>query len=139
MVILAAVDGDDRPDRVVTVGADLADTFGEPLIVLHVMPEAEFDRRREQREYFLDQAADDAGKTARWTVSGTLDDDSNVEVEGRVGEPVDEIIEVADRNDARYIVVGGRKRTPVGKAVFGSVTQSVMLQADRPVVTVIDR
>ena len=139
MVILAAVDGDDRPDRVVTVGDDLASTFGEPLIVLHVMPEGEFNRRREQREYFLDQAADDAAKTARWAVSGTLDDDSNVEVEGRVGEPVEEIIEVAERNDARYIVLGGRKRTPVGKAVFGSVTQSVMLQADRPVVTVIDR
>lgn len=138
MVIIAAVDADDRPDRVVTVGAEMADAFETELVVVHVVTEAEFDRRRAEREYFVDQAANDAARTAGWVVSGTLDGDEDVRREGRVGEPAEEIRQVAEENDARFVVVGGRKRTPVGKAVFGSVTQSVLLNTDCPVVTVMD-
>lgn len=138
MAIVAAVDGDDRPDRVVDVGLDLAEAHDEELVVLHVMPEGEYDRRREEREYFVDQAAEDAEKTARWVVHGTTEDDSSVICRGRVGGPVDEILNEAEDRNARFVVIGGRKRTPVGKAVFGSVAQSVLLRSDRPVVTVID-
>ena len=138
MTIVAAVDADDRPDRVVTVGKEMADAFGDDLVVLHVVTEAEFERRRADREYFVDQAAHDAARSAGWVVSGTLDDDEDVQTEGRVGEPADEIRQFAEENDARFVVIGGRKRTPVGKAVFGSVTQSILLNADAPVVTVMD-
>lgn len=138
MAILAAVGGDDRPDRVVAVAGELAAAFEEDLVVLHVVSEAEFERRRSEREYYVDQAAGDAARTAEWVASGTLDDGTDVTPEGRVGEPSVEIVEVADAVDARFLVIGGRKRTPVGKAVFGSVTQAVLLQAERPVVTVMD-
>ena len=138
MAILAAVSGDGRPDRVVTVADELAEAFDDELVVLHVMSEDELERRRDEREYYVDQAVEDAAKTAGWVVGGTIDDDEAVRLEGRVGEPADEISGLSEEMDARYVVVGGRKRTPVGKAVFGSVTQSVLLNTDCPVVTVID-
>ncbi|WP_345782540.1 universal stress protein [Halostagnicola sp. A-GB9-2] len=56
------------------------------------------------------------------------------EAHGRHGNPAEEIIEFANETDAHYIVIGGRKRSPVGKALFGSVTQSVLLDATQPVV-----
>ena len=55
---------------------------------------------------------------------------------GQVGEPTEEIIAEAERRGPRYLVIGGRRRTPVGKAVFGSTTQSILLNAELPVMTV---
>ncbi|SNR25613.1 universal stress protein [Halorubrum vacuolatum] len=50
-----------------------------------------------------------------------------------VGDPSDGILTVADEEDVDAIVLGLRKRSPVGKALFGSVSQTVILNADRPV------
>ncbi|WP_440770285.1 universal stress protein [Natronorubrum sp. DTA28] len=52
------------------------------------------------------------------------------------GEPAPELIAVADELDVDMLCLSGRKRSPTGKVVFGSVTQSVILGTDRPVVTV---
>jgi nucleotide-binding universal stress UspA family protein len=49
------------------------------------------------------------------------------------GDPAEAIIDAADEVDADLIVIGGRKRSPAGKALFGSVTQTVILNAGRPV------
>lgn len=56
----------------------------------------------------------------------------------RSGDPAEEIVRAAREEDADQIVLGGRKRSPVGKAVFGSVVQDVILEADRPVLTIND-
>lgn len=57
----------------------------------------------------------------------------DVRVETRDGDPVDAILEVAEEYAADSIVVGGRKRSSVGQLLFGSVSQGVILRADRPV------
>jgi len=56
-----------------------------------------------------------------------------VEVTESSGDPADQLLETARELDANLIVVSGRKRSPTGKALFGSVTQSVILNAERPV------
>ena len=60
----------------------------------------------------------------------------SVDLVRRHGEPGQEVVEYAASVDADNIVVPGRKRSPVGKAVFGSVTQDIVLDADMPVTIV---
>lgn len=62
-------------------------------------------------------------------------EDAGVAVELREGsgDPAESILETADDIDADAICVAGRKRTPTGKALFGSVSQSVILNTERPV------
>ncbi|MDB2224143.1 universal stress protein [Halorubrum ezzemoulense] len=62
-------------------------------------------------------------------------EDAGIEVtpEGYGGDAARAILNVADEYNADQIVVAGRKRTPTGKVLFGSVTQSVILDTERPV------
>jgi nucleotide-binding universal stress UspA family protein len=147
MVILAAVGEERDPTRIIETGHELATAFGDELQVLHVLPEEkaedhfesireidefsdysfsiEVDRAEDIAEQFIEGAL---GKTPSGTVTGI----------GRVGDPTQEILEAIESLEPRYVVLGGKSRSPTGKALFGSVTQSVILNADRPVVTVME-
>ena len=51
-------------------------------------------------------------------------------------EPGEDIVQFAKDNDADLIVVGVRRRSKVGKLMFGSTAQFVILEAPCPVLTV---
>jgi nucleotide-binding universal stress UspA family protein len=51
-------------------------------------------------------------------------------------DPADDLIHVADEVDADLIVIGLRRRTPVGKLILGSNAQQVLLDASCPVLAV---
>ncbi|WP_435185384.1 universal stress protein [Halobellus sp. EA9] len=162
MTILTAVDGETTPSEAVERGAELAAALGVEHVVLHVMPQDVFEEFRsaaggssgravttpasygggdarphqEVDEYTIEDGERHATGVARDVVRGTLDDPTDTVLMGRVGGPVEEILAEADRREADYLVIGGRKRSPTGKALFGSKTQSILLSADRPVVAV---
>ncbi len=146
MSILAAINEERGISPVVQVGYELAAAYDEPLSVLHVVPDEEYEAHRdaileipEFSEHSFSQEADSAAQFAKTVVDNTLEDYDRelVETVGRVGDPVEQVLAVADHLDARYIVVGGRKRSPTGKAIFGSETQSILLESSRPVMTVL--
>ncbi|MFC7157170.1 universal stress protein [Halomarina halobia] len=51
----------------------------------------------------------------------------------REGDPTEAILDYIDAADIDVVVIGGRKRSPAGKLLFGSVTQSIVLHTDVPV------
>ncbi len=54
----------------------------------------------------------------------------------RGNEPAEDLIAVAEEVDAEFIVIGLRRRTPVGKLILGSNAQRILLDAPCPVLAV---
>ena len=52
------------------------------------------------------------------------------------GLAAEEVIDVAREVDAELIVIGLRRRTPVGKLILGSAAQSILLDAPYPVLAI---
>jgi nucleotide-binding universal stress UspA family protein len=51
-------------------------------------------------------------------------------------EPAEDLIGLAESTDAELIVIGLRRRTPVGKLILGSNAQRILLDARCPVLAV---
>jgi nucleotide-binding universal stress UspA family protein len=51
-------------------------------------------------------------------------------------EPSEDLIALAESSDAELIIIGLRRRTPVGKLILGSNAQRILLDADCPVLAV---
>lgn len=60
--------------------------------------------------------------------------DVEVEIREDSGDSAEDIIRAAEDEDVDLIALGGRKRSPTAKALFGSVSHSVLRDTDRPVV-----
>ncbi len=54
----------------------------------------------------------------------------------RGNDPADDVLTVAQERDATLIVIGVRRRSPVGKLLLGSNSQAILLNADCPVLAV---
>lgn len=143
MPILAAIDETERAKEIVSLANDLATAYDDSLVVLHVIPREDYETHRDEirdvpgfGNFSMSQEADSAAGFAQQLVSDTLDAPTvDVQARGRIGDVAEETLAEAANVDPRYLVIGGRRRSPTGKALFGSSTQQILLNADCPVVT----
>ncbi|WP_436348611.1 universal stress protein [Natronorubrum sp. FCH18a] len=141
MVIIAAVDRSDRADLVINQAEVLAVAFNDEIHVVHVLTRSDFVdlERTSMDETGSAMDPDQVRKVAEDIASDAAANlTTPYETIGLIGDPADQIVKYADEEDARYIVVTGRKRSPAGKVIFGSVAQSILLNAESPVVSSIE-
>ena len=148
--VAIAVAGRDaeRIDGLADAIADLAGPSLDRVHVVHAYTPEQFDETTD-RLNFAEDAPPEPDAVARRTkavrdlverLEGVTDEDATrIEVHGTVSEDVGEaIVERTTELGADRVLVGGRKRSPAGKAVFGSTAQHVLLNADCPVTFVRD-
>jgi nucleotide-binding universal stress UspA family protein len=99
------------------------------LAVLHVVDSAlDADREEAYRLGVSDEIERAVGKDA--DVSWKL------HLKTRGGDIGDVIVNLVDRLGVDLLVLGARRRSPVGKALLGSVAQTIILEANVPVLVV---
>lgn len=115
---------DDNEERATTQAEAVADLPGEvEAIVMRIYGDAQEAKENPVAETASGRAAVEILEDAGMTVT-TLE---------RGGDPGQEILAAAEERGVDQIVLGGRKRSPLGSLLFGSVSQGVILDSNRPV------
>jgi nucleotide-binding universal stress UspA family protein len=116
---------------------EVAAGTGAELRLLHVMPDEEYDERMSSRlesktgGYSLDEAESEAKRLAAEVGRRALSDvDVDYDVIAAVGHEEETILDIADDQECDHLFISGRRRSPSGKALFGDLTQRILLNFD---------
>lgn len=139
--VLLAVGGDDE-DRVgefATVLETLCGSGDLDINLLHVYSEEDIEKIEsmydiDSRESRHLGAAAEHNTAVRKLEAELSDRGYDPVVYGGVGEAGEEIVSLAGEIGVDFVIVGGKSRSPVGKAVFGSTSQEVLINAPCPVI-----
>ena len=101
---------------------------GTDLAVLHVVDSIDADNKEAYRLGVADEIEKvvGPGPPLSWQL--------HLETAG--GDLGDALLRLVDAVGADLLVIGARRRSPVGKALLGSVAQTVILEANLPVLVV---
>lgn len=139
--VLLAFGPNDREHvrKLVDVALQLAEPTGAKLYIQHVFPQDEYDERIEQLDISPNaEAFGPSTLAARHEAirnpAGELSKRGiDYEIRGSIGAPDAEIVQTAENLEVDRVVIGGRSRSPTGKAMFGDHAQQVLLNAPCPV------
>jgi len=138
LLVAVGPSDDDRVGPLAATTTDIAGPAGAAVTLAHVFTEGEYDDARQRLGGEPgDEVTPDTVARRHATIRelGDALEGAGVDydVAGRVGDHGQAIVSLADDADADLAVVGGRQRSPTGKAVFGSTAQTVLLSAPCPV------
>ena len=136
--IIVATDGSREAELAVTTAADLANSTGSELHVVHVgelplvyHPErhayrAEYEEHEKEAQGLLEAQVERIKEAGATVTQAHL----------RMGRADEEIVELAQSIDAGMIVMGSRGQGRLRRALVGSVSESVVRHAHCPVTVV---
>ena len=97
-----------------------------PLAVLHIVGDLEQDDRAALQREVGEQLSAGGFEGLDWTLHMAPEDTSRAAA----------LVELTEQTGANLLVVGSRRRTPIGKFLLGSTVQRVVLDSPVPVLGV---
>ncbi|WP_432542071.1 universal stress protein [Kineococcus sp. SYSU DK002] len=127
MTVVVAYAPTPEGEAALRAGVEEAQRRGEDLFVLNAPAGTALAERTYASPQQLDRVrADLAGSAVR----------ARVEQRTGQGDTAEVVVEALHELGASAVVVGHRRRTPVGKLLMGSAAQRIILDAPCPVITV---
>jgi nucleotide-binding universal stress UspA family protein len=141
--ILVATDGSESADRAVDYAASLAKREGADLLIANViggygLPDGVFfrliDPEQASLKEMLDSISAEILTKARERARAAGAD--SIQLESRVGDVAEVVIEIAKEKAINAIVVGKRGAGPLERLLLGSVSRKIVTLAPVPVIVV---
>jgi nucleotide-binding universal stress UspA family protein len=117
---------------------DVATAADATVVLLHVFSQTAYEEGVEQAGY------DPEDPPPAHTLASRLESVDRIAMEleaagveyrvrGEIGDVTDSIVHAVEETDSDLLYIGGRRRSPTGKAVFGSTVHRLMMNAPCPV------
>lgn len=130
-----------RTDEVTRALLDVAEPTDATVVLLHVFTESAF------QDGVVSAGYDEADPPPPDTLASRLQSIDHISatlrehgvehrIRGEVGDETEAIIGAVEATDTDLVLVGGRRRSATGKAVFGSTAHRVLMNAPCPVLFV---
>ena len=129
MKILVGLDGSNSSKEALKLAKEHAKTFNAKIELVTSM-----EKGTETQQKEIEQDEHDLGNEKKLLEKDGISCQTHLLIRGMT--PGEDIVEFAEQNEVDEIVIGVRRRSKVGKLVFGSTAQYVILNAHCPVVTV---
>ncbi|MBW1696211.1 MAG: universal stress protein [Deltaproteobacteria bacterium] len=127
--ILIGYDGTNTAKAALDVGRELAEAFDGKVYVIYSLVGGSETKVEEIKE-----AEEELEYAKTYYEKEKIPYETHLLIRGMI--PGEDIVQFAKDNEMDMIVVGIRRRSKVGKLMFGSTAQFVILEAPCPVMTV---
>ncbi len=129
MKIMVGLDGSNSSKEALRLAKEHAKTYNARVELVYSM-----EKGTEAQQKEIEQAQNDMENEKKLLEDDGISCDTHLLILGMT--PGEDLVDFAEKNEVDEIVIGVRRRSKVGKLVFGSTAQHVILNAHCPVVTV---
>ena len=131
-------DAEGRTEELTAAVLDVAVPADATVVLLHVFSQAAYEDGVREAGYDPEDPPPVHTLATRLESVDTLSQrfeeaDLEYRVRGEIGSVTDSIIRTVEETDSDLLFVSGRRRSPTGKAVFGSTAHRLMMNAPCPV------
>ena len=130
--ILVPLDGSEFSEVALPYAEELAGRLGSAVTFLYVSESAD-DQYRRMREFYLEKIAEDTKHAAARYAKSPGKMDIKVNSVLLTGNPAEQILNYADKEEIGLIVMATHGRSGIGRWALGSVADKVVRSATQPV------
>lgn len=133
-VLIAVEDDEERMVPVIEHASEVAAGVSATVTLYHVYSPGEFENLLDARGQESADPSDVVVDNTSVEAAAEILRDAGLEftVEATTGDPSEAIISRVENSDVDHVFLGGGNRSPTGKVLLGSVSQSVILNTDVP-------